>query len=127
MKQHFRGLRCRGCAGARAHVQPGAEHERRQRRQQEGQRGRRGGGRAAAPGGPLQREVLEGVRITFSRIIPQGDPAPNFHHIWRLAEQVIAFLHLHQGETLLGRGASALGCRSTHLKRPLCFSFGLCS
>jgi hypothetical protein len=38
----------------------------------------------------VQREVLRGVRITFSRIIPQGDPAPELHHIWRLAEQVLA-------------------------------------
>ena len=36
----------------------------------------------------VQQQVLAGCRVVFSRIIPQGDPAPQLHHLWRLAEQV---------------------------------------
>lgn len=36
----------------------------------------------------LRREVLSGCRLTFSRIIPRGDPHPQSHRLWQLAEQV---------------------------------------
>lgn len=35
----------------------------------------------------VQLQVLAGCRLVFSRIVPQGDPAPQLHHLWRLAEQ----------------------------------------
>lgn len=36
----------------------------------------------------LRGAVLSGCHICFSRIIPQGDPMPEAHPLWQLAQQV---------------------------------------
>ncbi|BDA42625.1 probable RNA polymerase II subunit A C-terminal domain phosphatase [Coccomyxa sp. Obi] len=62
----------------------------------------------------LRGAVLSGCRICFSRIIPQGDPMPEAHHLWQQAQQLGAVVTLGVDEDTTHVVAAAKNTDKVH-------------